>query len=53
MKLVQWTLFIDMLGYRDINGAINSEAKAKEFIAFMEENKAGLDFTNRSEVKEK
>ncbi|WP_299267906.1 hypothetical protein [uncultured Psychrosphaera sp.] len=52
MKLVQWTLFIDMLGYRDINGAINSEAKAKEFIAFMEENKAGLNFTNRTEVKE-
>lgn len=53
MKLVQWTLFIDMLGYRDINGAINSEAKAKEFIAFMEENKASLDFSNRDEVKEK
>ena len=42
-----------MLGYRDINGAINSEAKAKEFIAFMEENKASLDFSNRDEVKEK
>ena len=53
MKLVQWTLFIDILGYRDINGAINTEAKAKEFISFMEDNKAGLDFTNRLEVKEK
>ncbi|GLR65107.1 hypothetical protein [Marinospirillum insulare] len=52
MKLIQWTLFLDMLGYRDINGAINSEAKAKEFISFMEDNKGGLDFSNRSEVKE-
>tara|TARA_R110002049_G_C9032115_1_gene552088 strand:- start:26 stop:961 length:936 start_codon:yes stop_codon:yes gene_type:complete len=52
VKLVQWTLFIDMLGYRDINGAINSETKAKEFIAFMEENKAGLDLTNRPEIKQ-
>lgn len=53
VKLVQWTLFVDMLGYRDINGAINSEAKAKEFITFMEDNKGGLDFSNRPEVKEK
>lgn len=53
MKLVQWTLFIDMLGYRDINGSINSEAKAKEFISFMEDNKNGLDFLNSPEVKEK
>ncbi len=53
VKLIQWTLFIDMLGYRDINGAINSEAKAKEFISFMEDNKVGLDFSNRPEVKEK
>lgn len=52
VKLIQWTLFIDMLGYRDINGAINSEAKAKEFISFMEDNKGGLDFSNRPEVKE-
>lgn len=52
MKLVQWTLFIDMLGYRDINGAINSEDKAKEFILFMEDNKKSLDFLNRQEVKD-
>lgn len=52
VKLVQWTLFIDMLGYRDINGSINSEDKAKKFIEFMEDNKAGLDFSNREEIKE-
>ncbi|TOK53284.1 hypothetical protein, partial [Vibrio parahaemolyticus] len=46
MKLLQWTLFIDMLGYRDINGSINSEEAAKEFVSFMEENKALFDFQN-------
>ncbi|KQA95713.1 hypothetical protein CGT92_18800 [Vibrio metoecus] len=46
MKLLQWTLFIDMLGYRDINGSINSEDSAKEFVSFMEENKALFDFQN-------
>ncbi len=46
MKLLQWTLFIDMLGYRDINGSINSEEVAKEFVSFMEENKALFDFQN-------
>jgi hypothetical protein len=38
---------------RDINGSINSEAKANEFISFMEDNKNGLDFLNRQDVKEK
>ncbi|MFN4056402.1 MAG: hypothetical protein ACK4GU_16200 [Alishewanella aestuarii] len=52
MKLVQWTLFIDMLGYRDINGDIDSEKKAEDFVSFMMENKKGLDFTNRQEVIE-
>ncbi|HFQ4901516.1 TPA: hypothetical protein ACGU4U_003527 [Vibrio vulnificus] len=47
MKLLQWTLFIDMLGYRDINGSINSEEVAKEFVSFMEENKALFDFQNQ------
>ncbi|WP_323897864.1 hypothetical protein [Aeromonas allosaccharophila] len=46
MKLLQWTLFIDMLGYRDINGSINSEESAKEFVSFMEENKALFDYQN-------
>jgi len=39
MKLFQWTLFIDMLGYRDINGEISDDESASEFISFMELNK--------------
>jgi len=53
MKLIQWTFFIDMLGYRVLNGEIDSEEKAKEFIAFMEQNKAIFDLSNSSEVKSK
>lgn len=52
MKLTQWTLFIDMLGYRDINGSINSEEKAKEFIAFMDVNKKIFESTDSKEKKE-
>lgn len=53
MKLVSWTFFIDMLGYRDINGEINTEKKAKDFIDFMNQNKAIFDFSNRDSVKER
>ena len=42
-----------MLGYREINGSINSEAKAKEFIAFMETNRKIFEFTDSEEKKEK
>lgn len=38
MKLLQWTLFIDMLGYKNINGAIDSKEKALDLINFMKEN---------------
>lgn len=38
MKLLQWTLFIDMLGYKNINGSINNKEKALELINFMKEN---------------
>ena len=38
MKLEQWVLFIDMLGYQDINGAISDDKKANDFISFMKEN---------------
>ncbi|TMP88543.1 hypothetical protein CWC05_03680 [Pseudoalteromonas ruthenica] len=51
MKLIQWTVFIDILGYRDVNGAINTEEKAKEFVAFMENNREGFNLTNGEEVK--
>ncbi|MDD7886633.1 hypothetical protein [Flavivirga sp. 57AJ16] len=38
MKLEQWTLFIDMLGYGNINGNITNENEAKDFIKFMQSN---------------
>lgn len=53
MKLLQWTLFIDMLGYREVNGSISSDRTAEDFIDFMEANKNILDFSNREEVKER
>lgn len=53
MKLFQWTLFIDMLGYREVNGSISSDKDAEDFIGFMEANKNILDFSNREEVKER
>lgn len=40
MKLIQWTLFIDMLGYRAINGEIKSDKDALDFVSFMDENKS-------------
>ena len=46
MKLIQWTLFIDMLGYRDINGSIDSDEAAHELVTFMEGNRAILEFTD-------
>ncbi|MEZ8493486.1 hypothetical protein AB6C81_14705 [Vibrio splendidus] len=53
MKLVSWTFFIDMLGYRDINGEINTEEKAKEFVDFMNLNKQLFDFSNSDSVKKR
>ena len=53
MKLLQWTLFIDMLGYREVNGSISSDKNAGDFIVFMETNKNILDFSNRDEVKDR
>lgn len=52
MKLLQWTLFIDMLGYRDINGAINTENSAMEFIHFMEMNKNIFDSQNNKFIED-
>lgn len=42
-----------MLGYREINGSINSEEKAKDFIAFMQVNRKIFEFTDSEEKKEK
>lgn len=40
MKLEQWTLFVDMLGYRQINGSIKNDKDAQDFLAFMQSNSA-------------
>lgn len=53
MKLTQWTLFIDMLGYRDINGAIDSDEKSEEFMSFMQANKEIFSATDSQEVRER
>ncbi|WP_425254425.1 hypothetical protein ACPJXG_12355 [Janthinobacterium sp. NFX145] len=53
MELIQWTLFIDMLGYRDINGSIESDKVAMDFISFMDANKKILDLADNKETKEK
>lgn len=46
MKLQQWTLFVDMLGYRDINGSIKNDEDAKSFMDFMESNSHVFDAMN-------
>ncbi|UQV45016.1 hypothetical protein KIV45_25350 [Janthinobacterium lividum] len=52
MKLIQWTLFIDMLGYRDINGSIDSDDAAHDFVNFMESNQKLQELTDAPNVKE-
>lgn len=54
MKLMQWTIFLDMLGYGQRNGTIKNDDEANNFIAFMEENKKFLVEQERNqEIKEK
>ncbi|WP_157925777.1 hypothetical protein, partial [Escherichia coli] len=52
MKLLQWTLFIDMLGYREINGSINTEDAAQDFVNFMEMNKGIFDIQNNKIIED-
>ncbi len=42
MKLIQWTIFLDMLGYGHKNSTIKNNEDANKFITFMEENKNWL-----------
>lgn len=51
MKLIQWTFFIDMLGYREINGGINSEEKAEDFVKFMLGNKGLFEKTDSDYIR--
>jgi len=51
MKLLQWTLFIDMLGYKNINGSIDNKEKALDLINFMKEN-SGI-FQNQDSLEKR
>jgi hypothetical protein len=51
MKLEQWTLVIDMMGYGVINGRIKTEEEAKEFITFMKKNVELITQQDNDEVK--
>lgn len=39
MKAVQWTVFIDMLGFKKLNTAVTSDEQAQELLAFMTSNR--------------
>lgn len=52
MKLEQWVLFLDMLGYREINGEIIDDSKADDFISFMNNNVAIFESQNLSEKRD-
>ncbi|EKT3957939.1 hypothetical protein ABF173_001698 [Flavobacterium psychrophilum] len=51
MKLEQWVLFIDMLGYREINGEINNDKYANDFLDFMKSNEKIFNDQNNPEIK--
>lgn len=50
-KLLHWTIFVDMLGYRDINGQIDDDSKAEEFIQFMNSNIKMMSEQNSENLK--
>lgn len=50
-KLLPWTVFIDMLGYRNINGEINDEEKANDFIKFMTSNEEVFSHQDNEDIK--
>jgi hypothetical protein len=53
MKLLHWTVFVDLLGYRELNGDVDNEKKAKELIEFMNSNKKIFeDQTNNKKISE-
>jgi hypothetical protein len=49
MKLLQWTFFLDMLGYGNKNSLIKNHEDAQKFIDFMKGNKKILDFQENNE----
>jgi hypothetical protein len=38
MKLLHWTVFVDLLGYQELNGGVKSLDDAKDLIEFMDSN---------------
>lgn len=51
MQLERWTLFIDMLGYGQINGSIENRDQAVAFLAFMKSNVALFKDQDSDDVK--
>lgn len=49
MKLLHWTVFIDLLGYRDLNGDVQDIESAKELIDFMNSNKQIFEEQTKNE----
>lgn len=49
-KLKQWTAFIDILGYKDLNDNVSSEDEAKELIEFVNSNDKILEFSNSDAI---
>ena len=52
MKLEQWVLFIDMLGYGEINGTIADDDKGNAFLDFMNSNEKIFSNQDREEIRE-
>lgn len=51
-KMEQWVLFIDMLGYQEINGKISNDKEANNFLDFMKSNENEFAKQNNESVKE-
>jgi hypothetical protein len=52
MKLEQWVLFIDMLGYREINGQIIDDEKGNAFLDFMKSNEKIFSQQDGDKIKQ-
>lgn len=48
MKLLHWTVFLDLLGYRELNGEVVNEEKALELLEFMNTNKEVFEKQNNN-----
>jgi len=46
-RLMQWTYFLDVLGYGEEQKNIDTQEKANQFIEFMEDSKSIIDFQKK------